>query len=128
MPTAPNGNPIFARLFVELRKSDKYWEASDSAYRLAIDALMWARDELTDGFIPASRLLMISPAKNPRKLARELVAREIWEDAPGGWFIHDYPEYQETSASIAARSAKRSAAGRLGAAATWGSTNGRQSA
>lgn len=120
MPAAPNGNPIFARLFVELRKSDKWWELSDSAYRLGIDALMWARDELTDGFIPASKLLTISPAKNPRRLVRELVAHAIWEDAPGGWFIHDYPEYQETNAVIASRSAAAKAL----AAARWSKRNG----
>jgi hypothetical protein len=57
------------------------------------------------------------------RLAAALVARGLWENVDGGWTFHDWDQYQPTADETEQRrvelSAKRSAAGRLGAERRW---------
>jgi hypothetical protein len=95
---------------------------SDAAFRLHIHALCYCARALTDGFIPVSWL---ANGKH-RKAAQSLVAAGLWHDAPDGFRIHDYLEYQpsrfdvqQTRAEAAARMkrAREVRANKLGSSA-----------
>ena len=44
----------------------------------------------------------------------QLVRVGLWEPVRGGYYVHDYPEYQPTRAQIGAERAQKAAAGRAG--------------
>jgi hypothetical protein len=71
-------------------------------------ALAYAGRHGTDGFIPGAALARINGRKGD---ATNLVAVGLWDPgADGGWHIHDYAEYQQTSdVTEKVRKAKRDA-------------------
>lgn len=64
---------------------------------------------LTDGFIPASAL-----PSGSRRLAGRLVEVGLWDEAPGGYRIHDYHDYQPSREAVIKVRRDRAAAGRAG--------------
>lgn len=106
---------------------------SDAAHRLWVRAACWCRKPTnahTFGFVPRGRLRTIaknsaSPAQL-EKLAQELVdatgdgmfEHGLWEVVEGGWRFHDWADYQPEDDEERIK-AKRSEAGRKGAAARW---------
>lgn len=82
---------------------------------------------LTDGFIPAPMVdrLAAGSRRKASVLAASLVAQGLWEPAEGGWQIHDFHHHNRSGADVREQrkevSEKRSAAGRKGARARWGS-------
>ncbi len=106
---------------------------SDAAHRLWMRAACWCRKPTnahTFGFVPRGKLRAI--AKNSasqaqlEKLAQELVDANgdgmfehgLWEPEEGGWRFHDWAQYQPEDDEERIK-AKRSEAGRKGAAARW---------
>lgn len=84
---------------------------------LALDvaAVCYSNRYGTDGWIPAPMLVALyPPIKNPRKVAAKLVEVGRWEADDGGWWIHDFTEYNPTSAEAAEKREKRARAGRKG--------------
>lgn len=75
----------------------KFLRAGPHAQLLFINALTYASRQLTDGFIPAEvvpRLVVWPDATDNASLAVRLVEVGLWEDADGGYQIHDYHDYQ----------------------------------
>lgn len=64
---------------------------------------------LTDGFIPASAL-----PSGSRRLAARLIEVRLWDEAPGGYRIHDYHDYQPSRVQALAVKQTRAEAGRIG--------------
>jgi hypothetical protein len=106
----------------------KVWPLSDAAFRLDTSGIMWSCDVLSDGHIPADDLVAISPVKQPRKAAAELVRRGRWHE-PGhdcprcpavadGWVIHDFLLDNPDRASALAKREARAKSGRLGGEAS----------
>jgi hypothetical protein len=65
----------------------------------------YANTNLTDGFIPAGALPMLamsSPAKSA-ELAAKLVAARLWDEAEGGYRIHDYSDWNPSAAEVRAK-------------------------
>lgn len=56
---------------------------SDAATALWVRAGSYSADKLLNGFVPLEALALLSDA--PDAAARELVARELWAHAPGGF-------------------------------------------
>lgn len=75
-------------------------------------SLAYAGRHGTDGFIPAAALARINGRKQD---AANLVAVGLWDpDDDGGWHVHDYAEYQQTSEVTEAVREKRRKASRKG--------------
>lgn len=57
-------------------------------------SISYCSDNLTDGIVskPMSRRLGVTP-----KDAKALVAARLWDVADGGWYVHDYLDYQTAS-------------------------------
>lgn len=75
-----------------------------------------ARSTKTPGYVPRS---FVRTIRVPASLGDELAAAGLWEQADGGWIIHDFEDYGPP----AELRAKRAEAGRRGAEARWGKTN-----
>lgn len=86
------------------------------AHRWAIVELLgYCSRNLTDGFIPAE---MMARLVDPDELA-SLMDAGFTRKHPGGYMIHDYLDWQESREEVQKRSAKRSIAGKRGAAKRW---------
>lgn len=72
----------------------------------------------TDGFIPKAAL---GTFHGTTKDAALLVEVGLWDDADGGWEVHDWTEYQPTSEETQ----KRSQRARDAAAKRWGKREGK---
>lgn len=97
--------------------------------------VMWTRlldyaNELeTGGRIDAGVPEFVCPRQTDKRVAA-LVAVGLLDVIDDHWEIHDYYEWNRTTAELEALKAARSAAGRAGAAARWGGRlpNGRANA
>ena len=86
---------------------EKKWQAI-TAY---VSGLGYSGEHGLAGFIPANALPWIHAT--PR-IARQLVAAELWHEMAGGWQINDWDEYQPTNEEAHRRreKAKKAAASR----------------
>lgn len=76
---------------------------TDAAFRLHVSAIFWCARNLTDGFVPASDLeLVTARVKSPRKRADELVERRLWITRDDGWEINDYLGFQPSKERVLA--------------------------
>lgn len=77
---------------------------SDAAFRLWVSAMDRARAQGTDGQLDELDLDLVAkcPPKGPKrtKLIAELVAAGLWEPTDGGWQIHDYLDWQDSSERV----------------------------
>lgn len=110
---------------------------------LWVTGLAYCNRNLTDGFIPtaiALRMLSLEyddPEERPTTILlggsrdrrddgqvgcvpegytvpNQLVGAGLWEDAPGGYMVHDYAQFQPLKAQIEAERATKQAAGQAG--------------
>lgn len=64
-------------------------------------ALMYAnRQDARDGFVPAAMLPLLYPMKRPTSLAERLVAVGLWSEAPGGYVIHQFAEWNRSKEKV----------------------------
>ena len=106
---------------------------SNGAFRLWISAKCWANRFWTDGFIDRAKLARISPqTRRHSAAAAELVRARLWHshddltcgsphcpvnlgvEARHGFIIHDFLQYQPSSAKLKRLSETRADAGRRG--------------
>lgn len=83
---------------------------------LHIGALCYSARLLTDGIVPRAQLPFLTgqPMKASLKLADEMVAAGLWEQAGDDYALHDYLEYNPSRADVMERRAKESARKRQG--------------
>lgn len=83
-----------------------------------LEGLTYCARELTDGFIPLNKAKVIARPAHVKELTLAL-----WEQAEGGYRVHDYLDYNPSKAEALARkqeiSQTRSQAGSKGAAKRW---------
>lgn len=99
----------------------KLRQAGFEARGLDEAAICQVSADMTDGFIAEETVEMLAAAhrcRNWRKLAAVLCDVGRWEDAPGGWVIHDYLEYNPTKAQWEETVNKKKAAGKRGGQAS----------
>jgi hypothetical protein len=90
--------------------SPKFVPLSDGALRLWLNGLCWSKEHLTDGVIPSEMVPMLH--KKGRKLIAELLKPSLqgkaplWSREADGYRIHDYADWQESSAFIQERRRK----------------------
>ena len=108
----------------------KVSELSDRAFRLHVEALCYCSRNLTDGWLlPKTVKVLTAGIGATRKHVDELIEKGLWLNSQGGGFtVNDYLEYNPSAEQVKATrkdlSAKRSDAGRKGAAARWKQTDG----
>lgn len=91
-------------------------ESLATAGWLHICALCYCAHHLTDGFVPANAVPILTAMDNPLVTAEALCSAGIWEHSDGGFVIHDYLDYQPSRETVQAKniaiSKKRSLAGK----------------
>lgn len=96
--------------------SPKHAPLSDGAMRLWLHGLCWSKEHLTDGFIPSAMVptLHRQAAKFIPELTRAAVPGKhpLWATTDGGYVIHDFADWQETSSVVQNRRRKWRAAKR----------------
>lgn len=90
---------------------------SDGAFRLHVAAVCYAARNLTDGYVPAAALATLK--RNPQRAATELAAAGLWDEAEGGYAIHDYLDYNPSHTEVNSKRASKAMAGAKGAASRW---------
>lgn len=75
---------------------------SDGAFRLWVSAVCWCNANHTDGTVFYRDLTYVSDVKRPRKYVTELVISGLWEEFDGGWTVHDFLDYNPSSAEVTA--------------------------
>src|SRR3990167_6480333 len=72
------------------------------------------RQPARDGFIPGVKVGLLYPFRRAGALAKKLVEVGLWEEADGGYRVHDYHSYQPDQERAGEISKARSEAGRKG--------------
>lgn len=112
---------LYARFDIGFDEHDKVYPLSDAAFRALVEATLYARRQLTDGFLAERMALKKWTAEVLEELSTNDPERPSLVRVDKGWQIHDFAEHQTTNADI---SAKREA-GAMGAAKRWGGTTDR---
>ncbi|WP_172121439.1 hypothetical protein [Actinomyces faecalis] len=103
----------WARLSVTFADNPKVAGLSDGAFRTLVEMILWARQELTDGVIPAS---IVHRRWNAECIAEiEHNHRErpsLTRNEDGDYVIRDFLEHQESRERVSKRKAQKTAAAR----------------
>lgn len=78
----------------------KFLTAGPKASWLWVCGLAYASRYLTDGFVPSVQVRTLGSITGAPKLASRLVAAGLWTEVEGGYLIHDYLDFQPSSADI----------------------------
>jgi hypothetical protein len=105
---------LFAKFTLDFPQNPKIMPLSDAAFRCIVEATIWSRDHVTDGFL-ARRLAL---AKWSLDVLLELCTNDDQKpsliEREEGWYIPDYAEHQDTKADIEARRERAKVAGQKG--------------
>lgn len=74
----------------------KILDLSDQAYRLHVGALCFCARTLTDGFVSEGALRRLVNGGH----VAELVDAGLWEIGDGGWWIHDFLDYNQSADQV----------------------------
>jgi hypothetical protein len=55
--------------------------------------LLWSNKQLSNGFLPMAVVKRFRHVENPLNVARALVTAHLWENADGGFLIHDFLDW-----------------------------------
>jgi hypothetical protein len=67
---------------------------------LHLEALVWSKAHLTDGFIPAGAINRLTDEPDASKAARELVAVGLWNMTAEGWTIVGFTDTQMSAQRV----------------------------
>lgn len=98
--------PLWFQTETRVRTHQKMLAAGRQACWTWVCGNCYAKDQMTDGFIPEGMLSSLVPSvplREIKKDAERLVASGLWKAVPGGYQIHDYLEYNESKAAILAK-------------------------
>lgn len=82
---------------------------SHLAFRIWVTAIAHAREQGVDGRLTHRDLDMLPSCERGRRRAdavSELEQAGLWEPVDGGWFIHDFLDWQDTAEAVRARQAR----------------------
>ena len=83
----------------------KILQAGHKGFALYVAGLCYASKHLTNGFIPMTVVSLLLPDLRAQvaKVAAGLVNAGLWEEASGGYQVHDYLDYQRSREQVEAR-------------------------
>lgn len=92
----------WVRLDDRFPEHPKIAQLDDHALALFVTGLAYCNRNLTDGYIPVRVGFgqLRDCDGNPVPAIRQLEAVGLWEATEGGWWVHDYEDYQPTRADI----------------------------
>lgn len=103
---------LYARFDIGMDEHPKVALLSDAAFRALVESTMYARRQLTDGFLDER----IVAKRWGLDVAQELMSndpdRPSWMRVERGYLIHDFGEHQTTTADIEAKREAGRAGGR----------------
>jgi hypothetical protein len=97
----------------------KVVQAGPLAMALHVAALCYCNRFLTDGFIPEAKartLIELGPETD--EIIKRLVTASLWDQADGGYRVHDYLDYQPSKQKVIEERSKKRAAGQAGGEAS----------
>lgn len=94
---------LYARFDIGMDEHPKIMLLSDAAFRALIESTLYARRQLTDGFLNEGIALKKWGAGVAAELSSNDPERPSWTRVDGGWRIHDFEKHQTTNADIAAK-------------------------
>jgi hypothetical protein len=92
----------WSRLDDQFTDHPKIVEAGPMAGWLYVCGLTYSTRYLTDGFIPRAQVKRLADLPDCDDLAGRLVHVGLWEAVEGGYRIHDYLDYNRSSADVRA--------------------------
>lgn len=94
---------LYAKFDIGMDEHAKIMLLSDAAFRALFESTLYARRQLTDGFLDAR----VVARKWGDDVAQELTTNDpekpSWRKVDGGYQIHDFAEHQTTTADIEAK-------------------------
>lgn len=91
---------------------------TDAEYRIHSTAIIYANEHRTDGVISREAVTVFRGYK--ATAVKQLETRGLWLPHDDGWVIRNYLKWNKSRAEIEELQAKKSRAGRAGAATTHG--------
>jgi hypothetical protein len=105
---------LYGKFTLDFADNPKILPLSAEAFRCLVEATLYSRRMLTDGFL-ASRLAV---AKWGLEVLQELATNDSEKpsliEVDGGWMIRDYADHQDTKAEVEQRRARNKVNGSLG--------------
>lgn len=98
--------PLWFQTETRVRTHPKMLTAGRAACWTWVCGNCYAKDQMTDGFIPDGMLASLVPGVSLREIKRDvekLVAAGLWKVATGGFEINDFLEYNESKAQVLAK-------------------------
>lgn len=107
---------LYARITLDFADSAKIRPLSDKAFRQYIEALLWSRRMLSDGFIPTKMAKILFTEEVLEELTTNDDEKPSLRVVEGGIAIHDFAEHQTTKAVVEQKQANGSKGGKAKAA------------
>lgn len=90
----------YIRLDDHFPQHRKILALDDAAFALHVRAICYSSTQLSDGEIPSNALSLLTRNRRPQGLIAQLVEADLWQSTLTGWRIHDYLDWQESSAAV----------------------------
>lgn len=103
---------LYARFDIGFDEHDKVYPLSDAAFRALVEATLYARRQLTDGFLAERLAVKRWGVDVLDELSTNDPEKPSLVRVEGGWQIHDFAEHQTTNADIQAKREAGAAGGR----------------
>jgi hypothetical protein len=94
------GGQLWAKIALNLADNPKVIGLSDSAFRAFIEAILYSRQHLTDGFLDRRVVAKRWGLDVAAELTSNDPANPSWLEVEGGFEIHHFCEYQMTNEDV----------------------------
>ena len=94
---------LYAKFDIGMDEHAKIMFLSDAAFRALFESTLYARRQLTDGFLDSRIVARKWSAESVAELTSNDPERPSWIKVDGGYQIHDFAEHQVTTKDIDAK-------------------------
>lgn len=117
MPEREKDKRLFAKFTLEFAGHRKIAILSDAAFRALVEAVLYSRDQKTDGLLASRYALARWGAEVLAELCENDDEKPSLRAVDKGWMIHDFADFQDTREEIDARSERNKRNGQRGGVA-----------
>lgn len=104
----------YAKIEDDTPDHPKFVDLSDAAWTMWSKGCCYCSKYKTDGRIPLGIVSRLCKAKKHIEVATELVRARLWEEADGGYQVHDYLDHNRSAEEIRALTESKQRAGKVG--------------
>ena len=105
---------LYGKFTLDFGDNYKIMPLSSDAFRCLVEATLWSRREMTDGFLPRRYAVAKWGLESLTELSENDDEAPSLEVVDGGWQIRDFAEHQDTKAEIEARTKQNKLNGQKG--------------